>query len=465
LSKFRDHIMYRNALADLKNWKNQKNRKPLVLRGARQVGKTWLVREFAKEDFDHVIEINFDETPEQAKLFVKGDVDRCLQLLEMEHNQDIIPDKTLIFLDEIQAVPEILPYLRYFYEKRPDIFVIAAGSLLEFLLYEHDFSMPVGRIEYLHLGPMTIEEFLLALDQPRLVSFLTGIHPHESIPESIHLKLLDFLKLFWIVGGMPAAVIAYKDSKSLRHSNREHGIILQTYEDDFSKYRKRIYPQRIRKVFQRIPALVGKKLKYVNLDSDERSKDLADTLYLLEMARVIFRVHHSSGNGVPLGGEMKAKDFKPLFLDTGLMAQSLGLNLAALQGVKDLTMVNNGAVAEQFIGQHLLYQNLSYVKPELYYWNREKKSSSAEVDYLISINNVVIPVEVKAGTSGSLKSLQVFLSEKRAPAALRFNSMAPSLTELTVKITGTPGGHPYLFLSLPHYLVCQAKRLLKEVMG
>jgi len=455
--------MYRDALTDLRDWKNQKNRKPLVLRGARQVGKTWLVREFAKENFDHLVEINFDHTPDQAKLFVKGDVDRCLQLLETEYNLDIIPGKTLIFLDEIQAIPEILPYLRYFYEKRPDIFVIAAGSLLEFLLSEHDFSMPVGRIEYLHLGPMTIEEFLLALDQRRLVSFLSGINLHESIPESIHQKLLYFLKLFWIVGGMPAAVAAYRDSKSFQYPNREHGIILQTYEDDFSKYRKRIYPQRIRKVFHRIPALVGKKLKYVSLDSDERSKDLADTLDLLEMARVIYRVHHSAGNGVPLGAEMKAKDFKPLFLDTGLMTRSLGLNLSTLQDVKELTLVNNGAVAEQFIGQHLLYQNLSYEKPELFYWNREKKNSSAEVDYLLSIDNKVIPVEVKAGASGSLKSLQVFLAEKRAPIALRFNSMTPSLMELTVKIKGTPG-HPYLFLSLPHYLVWQAKRLLKEVM-
>jgi predicted AAA+ superfamily ATPase len=160
---------------------------------------------------------------------------------------------------------------------------------------------------------------------------------------------------------------------------------------------------------------------------------------------------------------MKAKDFKPLFLDTGLMTQSLGLNLSTLQVVKDLTLVNNGAVAEQFIGQHLLYQNLSYEKPELYYWNREKKSSSAEVDYLLSIDNKVIPVEVKAGASGSLKSLQVFLAEKRVPLALRFNSITPSLTELTVNIKGIPE-HPYLFLSLPHYLVCQAKRLLKEVL-
>jgi predicted AAA+ superfamily ATPase len=163
--------MYRNALTYLKHWKKQTNRKPLVLRGARQVGKTWLVRQFAKENFDQLLEINFDQTPEQAKLFIKGDIDRCLQLLEIEYDLDITPGRTLLFLDEIQAVPEILPYLRYFYEKRPDIYVIAAGSLLEFLLSEHDFSMPVGRIEYFHLGPMTFEEFLLASDRHRLVSF------------------------------------------------------------------------------------------------------------------------------------------------------------------------------------------------------------------------------------------------------------------------------------------------------
>ena len=436
----------------------------MVLRGARQVGKTWLVREFARENFSQLVEINFDQTPDQAKLFVKGDVDRCLQLLEIEYETEIIPNETLLFLDEIQAVPEILPYLRYFYEDRPDIFVIAAGSLLEFLLSEHDFSMPVGRIEYLHLGPLTIEEFLLAMDQQRLVSFLSNFHPSDSIPESLHQKCLDFLKLHWIIGGMPAAVSAYRDTKSFRQPGKEHGIILQTYEDDFSKYGKRIYPQRLRKVFQRIPTMVGKKLKYVNLDQEERSKDLADTLDLLEMAKVIYKVHHSAGNGVPLGAEMKEKDFKPLFLDTGLMARSLGLTLSTLQAEQELTLVNQGAVAEQFIGQHLLYSSISHEKPKLYYWNREKRSASAEVDYLISLSDRVIPVEVKAGASGSLKSLQVFLAEKNVSVALRFNSMAPSLTELAVKNKGKPA-HPYQFLSLPHYLVCQSKRLIAEIIS
>jgi predicted AAA+ superfamily ATPase len=366
-------------------------------------------------------------------------------------------------LDEIQAVPEILPYLRYFYEKRPDLYVIAAGSLLEFLLSEHDFSMPVGRIEYFHLGPMTFEEFLLALDRQRLVSFLSDIHPQNSIPESIHTQLLDYLKLFWVVGGMPAAVAVYRETKSLKRSGKEQSIIVQTYEDDFAKYRKRIYPQRIRKVFYRIPVLVGKKLKYVHLDPEERSRDLSDTLDLLEMARVIYRVHHSSGNGVPLGAEMKARDFKPLFLDVGLMSRSLGLSLSAFETKKDLTLVNNGAIAEQFIGQHLLYQNLSYEKPELYYWNREKRNSSAEVDYLTVVQNQIIPIEVKAGSSGALKSLQLFLAEKRRPMGLRFKSAPPSMAVLAAKTANSPD-HSCLFLSLPHYLVCQARRLVEEAL-
>jgi predicted AAA+ superfamily ATPase len=262
---------------------------------------------------------------------------------------------------------------------------------------------------------------------------------------------------------MPASVAVYREAKSFKLSNKEQGIIFQTYEDDFAKYRKHIYPQRIRKVFHRIPVLVGKKLKYVHLDSEERSRDLSDTLDLLEMARVIYRVHHSAGNGVPLGAEMKAKDFKPLFLDVGLMSRSLGLSLSSLEKVKDLTLVNSGAVAEQFIGQHLLYQNLSYEKPELHYWNREKRNSSAEVDYLTVVQNQIIPIEVKAGASGSLKSLQLFLVEKNRPMALRFNSAPPSIAKLTAR-TGVSLGHPYIFLSLPHYLVCQAKRLLEEVL-
>lgn len=444
--------MYRKALNYLIEWRDREGRRPLIIRGARQVGKTWLVREFAQQ-FESLLEINFDKYPEKVQLFKNREIDKILELLQIDSDIDISLGKTLLFLDEIQAAPEILPLLRYFYEERPDLHIICAGSLLEFLLAEHDFSMPVGRIEYLHLGPMNIEEFLRAQGQDRLVKFLASFSLGDSIPESIHKNLLYYVKLFFVVGGMPAAVKRFCASGELAEAAREHEIILQTYEDDFSKYRKRIYPQRLRKVFRRLPALVGRKLKYVNIDPEERSRELADSLHLLELARIFFRIRHSSGNGVPLGAEAKERDFKPLFLDVGLVATSLGLNLVKLEVADDLLMINKGAMAEQFIGQHLLYDRPAYEKPQLFYWNREKRGSSAEVDYLIAHENQVVPVEIKAGTTGSLKSLQIFITEKKVPAALRFNTMQPScLQQKAVTI-----------ISLPLYLVGQTKRLLTEI--
>lgn len=452
--------MYRKALSDLIDWKERPSRKPLVIRGARQVGKTWLVRKFAGQ-FDNLVEINFDKNPEKAQLFAGRDIDRSLQLLEIDGDTDIIPGKTLLFLDEIQAAPEMLPLLRYFYEDRADLHVIAAGSLLEFLLADHDFSMPVGRVEYLHLGPMDMEEFLLALGQERITTLLNNYALDDSIPESIHLSLLNFLKLFWIIGGMPAAVAWYGNSGKLAEAIREHAAILQTYEDDFRKYRKRIYPERLRKVFRRIPALIGNKLKYVQLDPEERSRELAENLHLLEMALVIYRVRHSAGNGVPLGAEAKERDFKPLFLDNGLVSTSLGLSLPGLEMADDLLMVNNGALAEQFIGQHLLYDGPSYEKPQLFYWNREQKSASAEVDYLITHEDRVVPVEVKAGTTGTLKSLQVFVAEKKSPVALRFNAMPPSCAWQETRVAGKDKV-PFLLISLPLYLIGQTRRLVAD---
>ncbi|MBW2684103.1 MAG: AAA family ATPase, partial [Deltaproteobacteria bacterium] len=196
--------MYRNALSDLHEWKQRTGRKPLIIRGARQVGKTWLVREFARKNFEYYIEINFDKNPEKVQLFKSRNIDRCLQLLEIDADTGITPGKTLLFFDEIQAGAELLPLLRYFFEERPDIHILAAGSLLEFLLAEHDFSMPVGRIEYLHLGPMNFDEFLIGLEQARLARFLADFSLDDgSVPDSIHNNLLYYVKLFWVVGGMP----------------------------------------------------------------------------------------------------------------------------------------------------------------------------------------------------------------------------------------------------------------------
>ena len=454
--------MKRKALQDLIEWKDRSGRKPMIIRGARQVGKTWLVRELANQ-FDNFIEINFDRNPEKAYMFTENDVSRGIELLQVDADKDVVPGKTLLFFDEIQAVPKMLPVLRYFYEECADLHVIAAGSLLEFILAEHEFSMPVGRVEYMHIGPLDFEEFLLAQGQSRLVAFLGDYQLQESVPESIHSKFINYLKLFFIVGGMPAAVVQYVETGTTSAVSREHSAILQTYEDDFARYRKKIYPQMLRNIFRKLPALVGQKFKYVNIDPEERSKDIADSMKLLEMAKIFSRIKHSSGNGVPLGAEAKDKVFKPLFLDIGLQAASLGLSLPEFEIQNDLVMVNGGAVAEQFIGQHFLYDGPSYELPQIFYWNREQKSSSAEVDYLLEYGTTVLPVEVKSGTTGTLKSLQVFVAEKDSVLALRFNAGMPSLTRLETAIATKPRVE-FDLVSLPLYMVCQTQRLIKSLL-
>jgi len=452
--------MKRELLKELEDWFDRENRKPLIIRGARQVGKTWVVREFAKSRFENLVEINFDLNPEKAGLFSSRNVEQIVRLLSVDLDVEMLPGKTLLFLDEIQSVPEVIPLLRYFYEKMPELHVIAAGSLLEFVLSEHTFSMPVGRIEYLFMGPMSFSEFLTAAGKETLRRFLADYRLDDPLPQSIHETLLDLLTLYCTVGGMPAAVRAYTRSGDLRLVAREQSSILQTYRDDFPKYGSRIDTRRLGTVFDAIPRLVGQKLKYVNIDRNERAKPLADSVEMLEKARVVYCVTHSAANGIPLGAEKNTKDRKPLFLDVGLLCCALGLKGTELHLAENLVLVNSGAVAEQFAGQHLLYAGESYAEPELYYWNREQRSSSSEVDYLFTHRSQVVPVEIKAGKAGSLKSLHVFAAEKRVPRAVRFNTDRPSRCMVSSVVASKPS-HPFELISLPLYLIGEMERLLE----
>lgn len=452
--------MQRRIMREFVDWKGRADRRPLVVRGARQVGKTYLVEQFAREHFENLVCVNFDKTPEKKGLLQNRNVADLIRLLEVDSGSKVIPGKTLLFLDEIQAAPEWLAMLRYFYEDLPDLHVIAAGSLLEFTLAEHEFSMPVGRIEYLHMGPMTFEEFLLALDEKALVDFLGEWQPDTAFPEPFHVKLFGYLRLFMVVGGMPAVIRTYCQESHIEAVSRVQQLILQTFTDDFSKYRKRLNTARLRKVFGCLPSQVGRKLKYVNIDRDEKARDIADCVDLLEMARIIHKIRHSAGNGLPLGAEADDRDFKPLFLDCGLFCAALGLPLTKLQLASDLMLVNDGSLCEQFIGQHLLYQHPSYIKPDLFYWNREKRGSAAEVDYLFPFDGQILPIEVKAGKTGTLRSLHVFLQEKGATQALRFNSDLPSTLKIPGKASADDSPDTRLF-SLPLYLIEQWPRLMK----
>ena len=375
----------------------------------------------------------------------------------------IEPGKTLLFLDEIQAAPEVFAALRYFHEEMPELHIIAAGSLLEFVLQEHSFSMPVGRIEYMHLGPMTFEEFLVASGREKLQQWLTSYALEDSVPEGLHRELLTLIRQYCVVGGMPEAVAAFLRNGSYQECEQVQQSILSTYRDDFAKYAAKTKHRRIEKMFAAIPQLVGRKFKYSHVDREERARELGAALHLLCLARVAHQVKHSHGNGIPLGAETDDRAFKVLFLDVGLLCRACGLSVLDVEKESDIILVNSGAVCEQLVGQHLLLSGTFYDDPILHCWMRDKPNSSAEVDYLTAIGPHVIPVEVKAGATGRLKSLHLFLSEKKCGFGLRFNSDIPSLLDTRVS-RGATDEMPFRLLSLPFYMLGQMRRLCVEVL-
>jgi len=453
--------MYRFASEYLKKWKSSKRRKPLVIRGARQVGKTYLVRSFAGEYFDRLLEINFEQEPDIALLFSSNKPHKIIELLELQFNVPISNGKTLIFLDEVQAAPEVLGSLRYFYEEAPEQYIIAAGSLLEFAFEEPSFSMPVGRIEYLYLGPMQFEEFLIASGKDNLASFLSNFNYQDSIPKPIHLQLIELMRTFFVTGGMPEPVSTYLESHSWQECESVKYALFRTFQDDFNKYDRRVKNQRLQLLFKKIPLIVGNKFKYVNIDRHERAGDLAKALNLLCLAHLVYRVQHSSCTGIPIGATADARKFKTIFLDVGIMSTACGLNLLDYEKVEDVMLINSGSICEQYIGQHLLFSQQFFKEPELHYWVREKKGSSAEVDYVIAEGPRIVPVEVKAGKSGTLKSLQIFINEKSPDICIRFNSEPPSFFK-GITILPDRQKTPFRLLSLPLYMAGQTRRLIDQ---
>lgn len=464
-------MLKRRETAYLEKWAAQRGRKPLVIRGARQVGKSTLVREFANAAGLPLVTIDFERNPELRQAFSVRDPTRILSTLALLTGQTIVPGTHLLFLDEIQAAPEALAALRYFYEEAPELHVVAAGSLVEFALADTRFSMPVGRIEYLHLGPLAFEDFLDAMGRSELSAHLRAVplsDLEEAFPDAVHKRYTDLLREYWVVGGLPEAVSGY--ARGREHADggfpeltRIQQSVIATYRDDFNKYSHGSSRDRLRKVFDSLPGLVGRKYKYVGVSREHRAAELADALRLLCMARIAYKVCRTAANGVPLAAEVNERHFKCLFMDIGLMCAALHLNLLDL-GTRDLTLVNAGAVAKQFIGQHLLYSGPGYETPALYYWARETKNAAAEVDYLLTLGAQVVPVEVKAGATGSLKSLHQFLNEKGSAFGLRFNAAAPSLLRDSTRL---PNGDTldYHLLSLPLYLVGQVRRLAREFRG
>lgn len=443
--------MFRKAVLALKEWhaRGGRERKPLVIRGARQVGKSYLVRDFAAQHGLALLELNFEKSPEQRKLFTPSETRTLLSVLATHFRQPLGAG-ALLFLDEIQSAPEVFSRLRYIHEDAPHVAVVAAGSLLEFALAEMEHSVPVGRVEYLHLGPMQFEEFLVARGDNLWLELLRGWTPGDIESQrrlqAFHEPLLESARDFGIVGGMPEAVAHYVERRDFLAVERTHRSILDSFREDFAKYRRRVPLERLQHLFHQIPAELGRKWVHARVEPSARAEVVSAALGALCAARIAHRVHHSAGNGVPLAAERKDRSFKVLFLDVGLASSELGLGVEHRLRSEALFQVNEGALAEQWIGQHLLDLRAIYAAPEVHYWAREKTGAEAEVDYLWAHGPRVVPVEVKSGKSGRLKSLRVFLEEKRSRLGVRFSTQPPSLE-------GS-------LLHLPIYMVGELPRLV-----
>lgn len=449
----RDHTTF------LIKWLNSSDRKPLVIRGARQVGKTWVVRDLAKSQGRRLIELNFEKQPSLESLFSSNDPKEIITNIAASTLTRIEPSKTILFLDEIQVVPHLLAKLRWFSEDMPEIPVIAAGSLLDFALTDHEFSMPVGRIGYMYMEPLSFDEFLEALGQYELRKYLKEYNWNINIPSAIHTQLINTFKEYLVVGGMPAAVSAWVTTKEPAKVNQIHLDLLATYRDDFTKYSGRLTINRLEDIINSVPRQLGQKFVYKQANSEINTPSLKQALDLLSQARVCHRVISTSANGLPLGAEVNEKFFKTIMLDCGLCSASLGLSLYQLRSLTEISMINSGGMAEQVVGQLLRTILPPYSPPHLYYWRRDEKGAKAEIDYVIAHEDQVIPIEVKAGKSGSLKSLHQFMEEKNKLTAVRFNSDIPSRCPVSVKVS-SQSCVKYHLLSLPFYLIGQLHRLI-----
>ena len=403
----------RNIDKDLSAWRQAAKHKPLMLRGARQVGKSSTVRELAKQ-FDYFLEINFEEkeSKDAKTLFEKSSSPkRICDELSLMYNTPIIPGRTLLFLDEIQSCIPAISSLRFFYENYPELHVITAGSLLEFALEKLP-SFGVGRIRSLFLYPFSYDEYLRAMGFEMLADALQKATPEKPFSDALHKRCVQQLIYFMLIGGMPEVVATYASGGSLIECQSVLDDLTHSLYDDFSKYKERVPESRLREIFSSIIQQTGSKFTYSKASQNSNHKQIKESMELLELAGVVYPVTHTSANGLPLAAEMNIKHRKYLIFDTGILQRFLQLDLGKLLTAESLEQVNKGALAELFVGLELIKSAPSNNPTQLYYWQREKRGSIAEVDYIVQCNTEIVPVEVKSGTKGSMQSMFQFLSEK-----------------------------------------------------
>lgn len=452
--------MYRELSVDLEQWLGGIERRPLVLRGARQVGKTWLVRDLAQRAKRDLVELNFERDPGLRRHFLASDPRTILADLSLVVNRRIDPARCLLFLDEIQAAGDVLSKLRWFYEELPELPVVAAGSLLEFTLADHEFSMPVGRITYRHVEPLGFPEFLMAHGQSSLVKTLDRWRPGTEFSAAAHESATRWFHRYVMVGSMPAPVAAAARGESpltLRGLQRD---LAATYRDDFAKYQGRMHGDVLDGVLLAIAKSIGRKFVFAHVGADVKAHQAKRGLERLAAARVCHLVRCSTARTPPLAGEVKSSFRKAVLLDVGLLHALVGTPAAdAFPALASLPPALRGQLAEQLTAQQLrLLCHLDGSGPELFYWQREG-GRPGEVDFLVEIGGRVVPVELKAGAAGSMKSLHQFMHDSRLELAVRCDTNSPGHQQLDVRTTqGDPVN--YRLVSVPHYLIGNLEKIL-----
>lgn len=405
----------------LRSWQQRSSRKPLILRGARQVGKTHAVNTLGAQ-FDNFVEINFElDTAAKALFDVDLSPTRIIRDLSLLTNKAIVPGKTLLFLDEAQEQPQALLALRYFYEKMPELHVIAAGSLLDFAIEK--VGVPVGRTEFLYMYPMSFMEFLGATDNKMIAQAILKQPVTDPLTETIHDQIMRLLGVYFATGGMPEVVQTWCNTEDLNAVLMVQQNLVNGYIQDIPKYARKSQTEHVDVLFKHIPYLLGQRFKTTRIVGEYRKRELSPALDLLEKAMIARKIYHTSAQGLPLAAQTDLGKYKLILLDIGITQRLLNndprdwiLNLKS-------ACINKGPLIEAFIGQEIVAYQDQTSPSELFYWHREERSSSAEVDYIITHNQDIVPVEVKSDRGSNLRSMRTFLEgHPKSKYGIRFST-------------------------------------------
>jgi predicted AAA+ superfamily ATPase len=440
----------RNILEKLSVWAGKENRKPLILRGSRQVGKTTIVKMFA-EQFDTYLYLNLEDTRAKALFDTDKPTDDLLTAIYLFCNKPRLKNHTLLFIDEIQNSPAAVARLRYFYEESPEIHVIAAGSLLESLIDMH-ISFPVGRVEYLAVHPCGFDEFLGAMDETELAKAVQNC----AIPDGLHTKTMDLFNTFTLIGGMPEIVAHYAKHKDLVSLNDIYETLLAGYKDDVEKYaRNELMRHIIRYILQEGWQFAAQRITLGNFaGSSYKAREMGEAFRTLEKTMLLELVYPTTNTSLPMTSDLKRSP-KLIWVDTGLVNYVANIQ-KEIFGAKDILDVWRGDIAEQIVAQELIANDYN-VSSKRKYWMRDKKGSNAEIDFIIQKDSRIVPIEVKSGHNAKLKSLQMFMENSLADIAVRVWSQPFSIDEITL-----PTGKKYKLYNVPFYYAGRLKQILEK---